>query len=66
MMTRRHSQRKCRVALIAIAARYLNKSAKKMAPSRTRRSRIRIREGAGAQAFTLDVIDAITIDAILN
>jgi hypothetical protein len=63
-MTRSLLCGKCRVALIAIARGYLNKPAKEMAaPQRAPEpdsERIRV------QAFTLDVIDAITIDAILN
>jgi hypothetical protein len=64
MMTRGLSRRKCRIALIAIARGYLNKLVKKIGPAA--KAPEPDSEYVSVQAFTLDVIDAITIDAILN
>jgi hypothetical protein len=65
MMKRGSFRRKCRVALIAIAGRYSKGTGKKIAPAAQAPEPEEGRIDTYA-AFTLDVIDAITIDAILN
>src|SRR5215475_4132455 len=68
MMRRDRLERKCRIALIAIAGRYSANPTQKRNGSGRPNAEAKFCGPCGfmPQAFTLDVMEAITIDAILN